>query len=335
VLYNLNANKTYENIAQSVDVICPDNSVQTVVIPAGTITFTLPFPPGFSGDYPPLVMNCLSGGVIVKTIPSGATQDQIDVIVNEMLDQCVQAYAKSIADCSTTKIFSSDQVSVEHDCAEGTTLQFSGTLPSWITIDTGTSTVIGSAGAFNSEISAADATATAQSNLNVGSQSNLDNGNLTCHAAATICTDGIGSLATNRYGIDGYFDGMIPNPSDPSIKPAWDGTFTGYMDGGSPNPPLVGWSTGGTGVHGISISGNKACNVELLFNGCVDDIPQWELLILNIDSNPIWQGVKIDGDTPEGVYNLTGGVDVSPLTLTIVLVDQTAVPSDHDISCTS
>ncbi|HSS96716.1 MAG TPA: hypothetical protein VLK33_06795 [Terriglobales bacterium] len=336
VLYNLNANKTYQNISQSVDVTCPDQTIQTVVVPAGTISFTLPFPPNFAGDYPPLVMNCLSGGVIVKTIPSGATQNQIDDIVNAMITQCVQAYAESIADCGT-KLFSSEQVMVEHECAEGTTLQFSGTLPSWITIDTDTSTVIGAAGSQTSTVSVADATAKAQDQLNSWVQTNLTNGDLACQAPSNICTDGIGSLSANRYGIDGYTDGMIPNPSDPSAKPAWDGIFSGYMDGSDegPNPGEFGWGTGGTGVNGISIAGNKACSVKLLFKGCIDGVPQWEIDILDIDSQPIWIGSKVGGETPEGVFNLSGGVDASPLTVTIVLVDQTATPMDHTLSCAS
>lgn len=336
VLYNLNANKTYQNIAQSVNVTCPDQTIQTVVVPAGTISYTLPFSPGYTGDYPPLVMNCLSGGVIVKTIPSGSNQDQIDLIVNEMISECVQAYAESIADCGT-KLFSSEQVSVEHDCAEGSTLQFTGVVPSWIIIDPDTSTVIGNSGAVTSQISVADATAKAQAQLQAWVDNELAIGNLSCATPSNICTDGIGSLALNRYGIEGYFDGMIPNPSDPSFKPAWDGTFLFYMDGdsGGPNPGVIGFATGGPGASGISISGNKACNVQLLFNGCVDGVPQWELNITDIDSLSLWDGVKIGGDTPEGVFNLTGGADASPLTITIILVDATATPMDHSLSCSS
>jgi hypothetical protein len=149
-----------------------------------------------------------------------------------------------------------------------------------------------------------------------------------------ICTGLIVELAANRYGIDGYFDGMIPNPSDPSVKPAWDGTFPFFANGGPPNAGFTGWVYGGL-AHGISVSGNKACNVTLLLDSCPDGVPNWQLSINDIDSNPIWQGTKIDGDTPEGVYNLTGGVDASPLTLTIVLVDTTATPAEDGISCVS
>lgn len=211
VLYNLNANKTYQNIAQSVDVTCPDQTIQTVVVPAGTISYTMPFPPGFTGDYPPLVMNCLSGGVIVKTIPSGATQDQIDEIVNGMITQCVQAYAASIATCGP-KLFSSAQVFVEHECEEGSTLEFSGVLPSWLTIDTGTSTVIGAAGAQTSTISVADATAKAQAQLNAWVQTNLDNGNLTCASAPAfvviIIPQDFGDIG-NGPSIGGPFSGVV------------------------------------------------------------------------------------------------------------------------------
>lgn len=100
VFYNLNANKTYTNDAIVASVVCGDGRVQPVPVPAGTVSYTLPFPPNYDGDYPPLIMNCLGGGVIVKTLPKLATQSQIDEIVNEMILLCVNAYAESIADCS-------------------------------------------------------------------------------------------------------------------------------------------------------------------------------------------------------------------------------------------
>ena len=262
VLYNLNANKTYQNDLTVVDVECPDGRHQQIPVPAGTINYTLPFPPGYTGEYPPLVMNCLSGGVIVKIIPTGATQSEIDIVVNEMIGECVTAYANSIADCSPPG-FASEQVSVVHQCAEGTTLNYSGVLPSWISIDTDTNTVMGAAGAIVSPTSVEDATATAQIQLSNWVQDHLDDATLTCESPADICTDGIGGIAANRYGVDGYVIGTIPNPSTPSVKPEWDGTFLFYMDGGSPNPGLFGWATGGLGVNGIAVAGKQGLQLPI------------------------------------------------------------------------
>lgn len=336
VLYNLNANKTYQNIAQSVDVTCPDKTVQTVVVPAGTITYTLPFPPGFSGDYPPLVLNCLSGGVIVKTIPSGATQDQIDEVVNTMIAECVQAYAESIADCGP-KLFSSEQVSVEHECAEGTTLQFDGVLPSWITIDTDTSTVIGAAGAQTSTVSVADATAKAQDQLQQWVDANLTSGDLVCQAPSNVCSEGVAPLLPNCYKIQGYFDGLIDNSaSAPSVAPLWDGTFIYTCGDGIPFDGTTGWFNGGLS-HQFSIQNNKACSASIFFEGCEPDpeIPHWHLSVTDINDSPLWEGDKFGGNTPEGVYNRTGGIDPGPSTLTIEKISGTSVSEGGPPFCSS
>lgn len=190
VLYNLNANKTYSNELTVVDVTCPDNSVQQVPVPAGTINYTLPFSPGFTGTYPPLIMNCLSGGVIVQTIPSGATQDQIDVIVNDMISQCVVAYAQTLAQCgSTTKIYSSEQVTTTHTCPPGSTFSFTGTLPSWISIDFDTGVITGNAGVITSQISVADATAQAQAALNQWAQDQVTAGTFVCFTGPSCLTN--------------------------------------------------------------------------------------------------------------------------------------------------
>lgn len=339
VLYNLNANKTYQNDLTTVHVTCPSGSTQDVVVPSGTITYTLPFSPGFTGDYPPLVLNCLSGSAIVRIIPSGATQEQIDVIVDDMISQCVEAYAASIADCGSQQLFSSEQVTVIHACTPPAVLTFSGVLPSWISIDTGTSTVIGAAGAITSTVSVADATAQAQSQLNNWVQTNLDNGSLTCQSPSNVCTDGIGSLASNRYGIDGYFDGIIPNPSGGGTgNPPWDGTFPFYMDGNDPIAGRFGWCTGGLS-NPISIQGNFLCNVAIIFAGCIAGVPQWQLWIgdftLADPGSQIWYGEKAGGNTPEGTYNLVNGSDPAPATVSIVLVDTTATLNGDGRSCAS
>jgi len=207
VLYNLNANKQYSNDITSVQVTCPDGTIQTVVVPAGTINYTLPFSPGFTGDYPPLVMNCLSGGVIVKTIPSGATQSEIDVIVIEMINECVQAYAQSIAPCGSNgvKVFYNTAVTTTHTCDVGT-LTFDGTQPSWISIDLDTGIITGNAGAITSATSVADATASAQSQLEAWVQSVVDSGELHCVTGPSCIVDTGNSINTVAGTPDGPFD---------------------------------------------------------------------------------------------------------------------------------
>lgn len=331
VLYNLNANKTYQNDLIAVQVTCPNGSVETVVVPAGTISYTLPFPPGFTGDYPPLVLNCLSGGVIVRTIPTGSTQEAIDEIVNGMISDCVQAYAESIANCQ--QVLFNAQVSVEHPCAIGTTLQFSGTLPSWITIDTGTSTVIGAAGTISSAISVADATANAQTQLQSWVDANLSNGNLACVSPSSVCTDGIAALLNNTYAIQGYFDGLIDNSlSDPSVFPVWDGTFIYSVGDGNPLDGDTGWANGGT-AHHFSIQNKKACSAKLFFVGCSGDVPQWQLTVTNIDDNTLWQGNKSGGETPAGIFTQSAGIDAGPATITVELLGGVSTPEDGNLSC--
>lgn len=336
VLYNLNANKSYSNDAIVIQVTCPDGSKQSVPVPQGTINYTLPFPPNFAGPYPPLVMNCLGGGVIVEQLPNNATQSQIDDIVNGMILQCATTYAQSIAGCGTSKSFPSEQVSVAHECSEGTTLQFSGTLPSWIRIDTGTSTVIGNAGAVVSTISVEDATAKAQTQLQTWVDQQLGLGILSCQSPSNICTDGISGLSSNKYGIQGYVDGLIPNGGGGGGT--WDGQFYFYMDGNDPNAGFNGWARGGTSDF-ITIDGGFVCNVSILFTGCVAGIPKWQMWIGDATNetpgNQLWYGEKSGGQTPEGIYNFVDGNAGSPSTLTIVLIDNTATPEEDSLFCSS
>lgn len=91
VFYNLNAGKSYTNLETIFN--CANGGV--VIIPAGSVNYTLPFPTDFDGEYPPIVIACPVGGSIVRTIPSGASQADIDTIVEEMIAECVQAQAEA------------------------------------------------------------------------------------------------------------------------------------------------------------------------------------------------------------------------------------------------
>lgn len=180
VFYNLNDNKQYENAQKTITVTCPNGKVQQVTIPAGTVKFTLPFPPGYTGDYPPLVMKC-GDGFIVRELPSGSTQDQIDDIVFGMIQECVNNLANVAVDCN--EVFTNDEVTFTHECAVGEVLTYTGTLPAWITLDTGTSQLIGAAGIFTGATKE-DATTAAQNALNEFANTALGNNTLKCVSAS-------------------------------------------------------------------------------------------------------------------------------------------------------
>jgi hypothetical protein len=111
VFYSLGNGKSYSNTLQSYDVVCDDGSIGHVFIQPGTINFTLPYPIPFDGVYPPLVLGCV-GGNIVRNLPSGATQTDADVIINEMIQACAQATANALiasgeAECDVSAICNS------------------------------------------------------------------------------------------------------------------------------------------------------------------------------------------------------------------------------------
>lgn len=173
------------------DVTCPNGTTASVVIPAGEMSFTLPFPVEFVGEYPPLVMPC-EGSFIIRTIASGSTQEDIDAIVEEMFQTCGRQKAEARA---CIPIFGNDQVVFDVGCAAGETASFSGTLPSWITLDDVNNQLVGAAGTFTGASSAA-ANAAAQSALDSFGNQQIALGNLTC-APPSVCVAADGTLAVN------------------------------------------------------------------------------------------------------------------------------------------
>ncbi len=177
VFYNLNGNKVYSNDAVNFEVLCPDGHLQTVTVPAGIINFVFPFPPDYTGEYPPIVLGCAFGGNIVRQVPTGATQEQIDSIVNGMILECAQATAENIVDCQPPE-FTNDEVEFLHDCSPDD-LTYSGVLPTWITIDGPGGKLIGAAGTFSSN-SQASANLIAQNSIDNFGNTALGLGTLSC-----------------------------------------------------------------------------------------------------------------------------------------------------------
>lgn len=332
VSYNLNAHKSYTNLALAFDVECPSGGQVTVDVPPGTINYTLPFPPGFEGPYPPLVLGCING-VVVRTPPNFATQEQIDVLVNEMISVCARAYAEAHADCGNPAR-SNSAVYFNVDCPEGTTLTFDGDLPGWITIDTANSRLVGASGVFIGDTTE-EANQKAQEAIDDFGNEQTGLGNLTCEEASDICTDGLGSLLDNVYGIDGYIDSMFDNPNSGSGNPPWDGTFAFWNDDG-PNNGLHGWADAATSGTLSMDGGGYCCNI--LTYACVDDQITWRLSInpqVPLDNGDIWYGEKVGGNTPEGVYTRISGSSAGPATATIVLIPGSTAPVTNNLSCIS
>lgn len=128
VFYNLSNGKSYTNPLLGFDITCPDGVPRTVYVQPGTINYTLPFPIGFAGPYPPLVMGCSAGGLVVREVPNNATQEEIDVIVLDMINTCALAIAAASVDC-TPVTFKNETVFFDVACPPGTVLHFDDSPP--------------------------------------------------------------------------------------------------------------------------------------------------------------------------------------------------------------
>lgn len=333
LFYSLNNHQSYSNELLSFAVECPNGSTQTVYVPPGTINYTLPFPPGFEGPYPPLVLGCVSGGNVVREVPDNATQEQIDTLVDQMIKACARAYAESIVQCPV-EVFNNEAVFYQMNCAEGETIAFAGTLPAWLSINTGNNRVIGAAGVF-SATSTELATAAAQEAIDTWAAGQIQLGNLTCDAPSDICADGLGSLLDNVYGIDGYTDSMFDNPDSGSGNPAWDGLFS-FWDDDIVNNGLSGWADAPSSGNLSMDGGGYCCNILAFV--CVDEQITWRLSInpqVPLDDGAIWYGEKDGGDTPEGVYTRVSGSSAGPASVTVSQVPGTTSPITNNLSCIS
>lgn len=105
-----------------------------------------------------------------------------------------------------TESFFNQQVSASVKCPDGDTLVFTGTLPSWITVNAGAFTVTGTAGIFRGTTQEA-ANITAQQQLNSFVAIETANGNLHCQSPAPTC----GSISNcQTIGIDpGFGAGFV------------------------------------------------------------------------------------------------------------------------------
>ena len=305
VSYNLNNQRAYTNPLLSFEIQCQGGQTVTVYVQAGTVNFNFPYAAGLD-SYPPIIMGCLAGGSIVREIPPKATQEEIDTIINGMIYDCAQAYAESVADCPVVLV-TNDEVT-NCPCDLNPPMNFSGTLPNWITIVG--NCFVGGAGTFQGVTKEA-ANALAQSTLDAFVQAGIDEATITCGGSGDVCVDGVGPLLAKVYQIQGYFDGMIANATGaiPSGEPVWDGVFHAYFG-------TTQWASGDMNFYQMDT--RMMCQAEINFI-CVGDVPQWSIIIYSGSGANLWEGLKVGGQTPEGVYPQVGGVDAGPVNITLEL----------------
>lgn len=209
---------------------------------------------------------------------------------------------------NTPQVFN-DAVFFAVSCEEGQDLTYSGTLPSWITIDVDNSRLVGAANTFVAATKIG-ANNLAQNALDTWAQNALDAMTLTCGSEASC--DG---LDTNQYALDPYNDGDVSNPDgNPPVggEVVWDGTFTFKSDGDTCR-----WMVTYLGDPATYLmDGNALCNAIITF-GLTPDI--WDLFIYDgINADGAWRGQKTSGTSPAGIYTRVGGASATPATLTVV-----------------
>ena len=109
-------------------------------------------------------------------------------MVNQMIYDCAKAIAEASVDCSQPVIFKNQEVYYVHECAEGETLEYTGTLPAWITLDADNSRLVGAAGTYSANSQAA-ANALAQSVIDGFGDQELANGHLACSGGGPCAFD--------------------------------------------------------------------------------------------------------------------------------------------------
>jgi hypothetical protein len=155
-----------------------------VNIPEDTFTVPIPVPPP-GEDYMARLQCCQSE--ITRVIPAGSTEAEIEAVVNQMFVECAQQQALCDAETefpTSPVVFGNVVVYFSMDCAVDTTITFSGSLPSGVSLDTAGSRVVLAAGVI-AGFTQAEADAAAQSFLNGFCEASIIAGTLTCEAASS------------------------------------------------------------------------------------------------------------------------------------------------------
>lgn len=213
---------------------------------------------------------------------------------------------------NTPQIFN-DAVFFGVSCEAGQDLTYSGTLPSWITIDVANSRLVGAANTFVAATKIG-ANNLAQNALDTWAQNALDAMTLTCGSEASC--DG---LDMNQYALSPYSDGDVSNPDGlPPVggELVFDGEMRHKADGDTCRWMLTYFGNPDT----FTMDGTLLCNAIITWTGT-----EWNLFLYdNVNAQGAWAGVKASGTTPAGIYTRFGGASATPATLTVVSIGGTA-----------
>ncbi len=129
------------------------------------------------------------------------------------------------------------EVYFAHACSLTETLTYTGTLPTWITLDTTNNRLVGRAGVFGAATQA-EADALAQAALDSFGNAALTSGALSCvpNDPCLSVTDWLNAPGSVRLRIKNYTPGSYFVSSgcvscNPSVNPEWDGTFSVFFAG--------------------------------------------------------------------------------------------------------
>lgn len=206
----------------------------------------------------------------------------------------------------------------------GQVLTFTGSLPTWITLDQNNNQLAGAAGTFGGTTQLT-ANASAQAALNAFGAQQVALGNLACGSLVCPATG-------NNFAITGYADGLIPvnEGTSGSGYPVWNGSFGFYNQN---DCYWSGWDTS-QGAHFYSINGFACyCAIAYLVSGTT-----WALKVYgSYQSGTLeWSGTKSGGSDPSGTYtNDNTGTLATPATLTVAQISGMATTVHNQSNCGS
>lgn len=256
---------------------------RTVTYPPGR--FVIVYPPNPPDGYVLRLQGCQSE--VTRTVPAGATQEIIDALLLQIITEVGQQQAEcdSIVNPpapNPADFFLNSEVYFSHACPEGEELSYTANLPSWITLDTVNSRLVGMAGIF-AGLTQELADEIAQTHLDSFGTDALSVGTLTCGCPLPNISWAVTSeTAPNTHNFDqGTMQATL-------VAGATGGLF---MEGSIADGPAFNMSVEGTGTFGA----DDCAAINMLFGireGFVITVIDQFIWTKNSEVNPISQVIS-------------------------------------------